>query len=98
MCVFVRLTCLVRHAGRKLLVEGKEKSWTDGRPTHRFSCSQELISLSSSPWVARDTNTSGQLKPAEGCGRDFLVVVDLGTTEGTSSLSTCATAAKAADF
>lgn len=58
----------MRHAGRKLQVQGKEDSRADGRLAHRFSCSQELISLSSIPQAARDTNT--QLEVAEGCVRD----------------------------
>ena len=60
VCVSVcvcALPCLVRHAGRKLLVQGKERSWADGQPAHRLSCSQELISLSPTPWVARNTHT-----------------------------------------
>lgn len=59
-CVCVCLcvsACSVCHAGRKLLVQGKTESWADGRPVaHRFSCSQELISLSSTLRVAMDTH------------------------------------------
>jgi len=89
VCVSVcvcALPCLVRHAGRKLLVQGKERSWADGQPAHRLSCSQELISLSPTPWVARNTHThthaltARQLDTAEDGVRDLVVELWAGGT------------------
>lgn len=64
---------LVRHTGRKLQVQGKEKDGADGRPAHRFSCSQELISPSSTPRVANSTHTCTQTDTADEGVRDMTV-------------------------